>query len=50
MCRSHLLNAEAEVEQAVGGVRLSIRPFHLSDEAREAAVQFRCGAVKNILL
>lgn len=45
-----LLDAEAEVEQAVRGVRLSVRSFHLSDEAAEAVAQLSCGAFKDILL
>lgn len=47
---SCLLDAEAEVEQAVGGVGLSIGPFQLPDEATEAVAQLSCGALKNVLL
>lgn len=39
-----LLDAEAEVEQAVGGVRLSVWSLHFSDEAAEAIAQLSCGA------
>ena len=47
---SNLLDAEAEVEQAVGGVRLPVGSFQLSDEATEAVAQLSSGALKNILL
>lgn len=48
--KSCLLDAEAEVEQAVGGVWLSVGSFHLIDEATETIAQFSSGALKNILL
>lgn len=48
--KSNLLDAEAEVEEAVGGVRLSVGSFQLSDEATEAVAQLSSGALKNILL
>lgn len=38
-CSSCLLDAETEVEQAVGGVRLSVGSFHLSDETTEAVTE-----------
>ncbi len=47
---SRLLNAEAEVEQAIWGVRLSVGSFHLSDETTESITQLSSGAPKNILL
>lgn len=47
---SCLLDAEAEVEQAVGGVGLSVGSFHLIDEATEAVAQLSSGALENILL
>lgn len=45
-----LLNAEAEVEEAVGGVRLSIGSFHLTDERTKTVAQLSRGAAENILL
>lgn len=47
---SCLLDAETEVEQAVGGVKFSAWSFHLGDEATEAVAQLSGGAAKNILL
>lgn len=47
---SHLLYAETEVEEAVGGVRLSIRPFHLRDETDEAFAQLSLRTLENILV
>lgn len=47
---SCLLDAEAEVEHAVGGVGLSVGSFHLIDEATEAVAQLSSGALENILL
>lgn len=49
-CSSCLLYAEAEVEQAVGGVRLSIGSLHLGNETNEAFTQLRRGAPKNVLV
>ena len=45
---SCLLYAEAEVEQAVGGVLLPVRSFHLSDETTEALAQLSRRAAKNV--
>lgn len=47
---SCLLNAEAEVEQAVRGVWLPTGSFHFIDEATESITQLSSGAPKNILL
>ena len=42
MAASHLLDAEAEVEDAVGSVAFSVGPPHLSDKAGECLAQTRC--------
>lgn len=47
---SHLLDAEAEVEQAVRGVGLPVGPFHLVDEAAESVAQLSGGALENVLI
>lgn len=47
---SCLLDAKAEVEETVRGVRRPIGPFHLRDKAAEAITEFSCGTLQNILL
>ena len=39
--RTDLLETEAEVEEAVGGVARSVGPAHLADEARQGLVELR---------
>lgn len=50
MVRPYVLDGEAEVEQATGGVSLPIGPCHLTDEVTEAAIQLGCRAVEDVLL
>lgn len=45
-----LLDAKAEVEQAVGAVRLPVGPLHLGNEAAEAVAELSCGALEDIRL
>lgn len=47
---SDLLDAQAEVEEAVRRVRLPVGSFHLRDEAAEAVAQLGCGAFEEVLL
>ena len=47
---SCLLDAEAEVEDAVRWVLLSVWSFHLRDEAAESVAQLGGGASEEILL
>lgn len=47
---TYLLDAEAEVEKPVGGIRFPIPLFHLSDEEAEALVQLGGRTPKNVCL
>lgn len=47
---SHLLDAEAQVEQAVRGVGLPVRPLDLVDEAAESVAQLSRGALEDVLV
>lgn len=47
---SHLLDAEAEIEEAVRGVGLPVRPFDLVDEAAESVAQLSRGALEDVLV
>ena len=46
---SHLLDAEAEVEQAVWLVGLSVGPLQLHGEAAQAVAQLGGGAAQDVL-
>lgn len=46
---SCLLDAEAEVEHAVGGVGLPVWSFHFIDEATQTVAELSSGTAKNIL-
>ena len=48
--KSYLLQTQAQVEQAVWGVALSVGALHLTDEATEAEAQFGRGALEHVLL
>lgn len=47
---SHLLDAEAEVEQAVRGIGLPVWPLDLIDEAAESVAQLSRGALEDVLI
>lgn len=48
-CSSCLLDVEADVEEAVGGVRPAVGAFHLRHEASEALAQLGRRALQDVL-
>lgn len=49
-CSSCLLDVEAEEQEAVGGVRPSVGPVHLRDEANEALAQLGRRAAQDVFV